>query len=229
VEPGELLVQLKDDTRDEIVLQAECELDLARLQRDADHVDDLAKSRSEQRRVESLEIELARRMQQLHALTVTAPTAGRVIRMLEPREMGRFVDAGVELATIASGPWQVRAQLSGEQMAACNPAPGDPVAFRPNGATGRTIRGHVERVVPLGSRQVDMAALTQHGGGDIVVGEGGQAAQPYFEVRVSLDESADSLLRHGLTGQVRFVADQQPVGLYAYRRVMRFINSISQS
>lgn len=229
VKRGAVLVQMENDTLEQAALEARCELEVARLQRDAYRVEEPGKARTEQRHVESLKVEDARRTEQVRALTVAAPAAGRLIQALEPRDVGRFVKTGQELATIASGPWQVRVQLSEEQMAACNPHVGDTVEFRPVGATGTTIAGRVERIRPLGSREVDLPELTQFGGGDIIVNQSHHAAQPYFEIRVALDKQAAGTLRHGLTGQVRFTSQHQPIGLYAYRRVMRFINGISES
>lgn len=229
VSAGDVLVKLENDDAYTALLQANTQLETAQLLREAFRYDKPDQVRAQQSQVESLLAERDRRRQQIDALVVTAPVSGRVIDTLEPQQVGEYIEVGQPLATIASGHWQVRVELTDEQLTACAPRVGDRVVFRPSGAPNKSITGRVERVRPAGTRKLDISPLTQFGGGDIVVSETGHAAQPYFEVTITLEPDGSVPLYDGTTGQVRFSAKHEPVGLYAYRSVVRFIDRISQS
>jgi len=226
VAPGALLVELDDDAAREALAEAQSRLDAARIRRDAYRVDRPALAQQEQQRVSACEQEVARRTDQLAALRVCAPVAGRVVACRPRTDAGRYVEVGSEIATIVAGRWQVRALLTEEQMSAASPQAGDAAEFRPAGG-GRAWPGVVTRVRPAAlaammpgsvspaavpSLPPDLAALTHLGGGDIVVDpDSGQTRQPYFELTITLDECATAGMPAGL------VAEAAPVRAAALR------------
>ena len=88
--------------------------------------------------------------------------------------------------------------ITAEQYAAAGPVVGDQVTFRAAGVADRTMAGTIEMVSPVGSRRIDMPALTTVAGGDVVVEPGtGRTTQPYFELRVVLDVPPDAQIASG--------------------------------
>lgn len=225
---GDLLVALENAAVRETLLEVEAEIEAARIRRDAYRLDQPAIAQQETQRLESLRFERDRRARRVEALSIRAPTAGAVVATIRETDIGRFINIGEPLATIVSGQWRIRVQLTEDQMSACQPRIGDEIVFRSKAAPGRSIPSVIERIRPAGARAVDAEALTHAGGGDIVVSKEGATREPYFEIIVAPQQHAARFLRHGLTGRVQFTAGREPIGLFAYRRVLRFIDALSQ-
>lgn len=164
---------------------------------------------------------------ELHRLTVRAPSAGVVVNALRERDLGRFIDRGDPIATIAAGPWQVRAVLGEDQLASARPKIGDPVEFRCAANPDRVIVGHVAQVMPAGSRVVAHSTLTHLGGGDIAVNPlTGEATRPYFEITVSLPDVDVPAFRHGMTGRIQLRGAPEPLLHGVLRSVMQFLDRL---
>jgi putative peptide zinc metalloprotease protein len=211
----------------ERIAAAEAEVAAAEIRRRAYQTSDLAKAHEEAEQERVGRARLARARERLAELTLDSPQAGRVVSTLDPAECGRFLQPGEAVATVVAGQWQVRAVLTADQVTAAQPALGQRIVFRPAGCSGATLRGSITRIKPLGSRQVELAALTHLAGGDVVVHpETGEAQQPYFEIVVAIDDALPLDVCYGMTGVIALPATPEPLALSTYRRVVRFINSL---
>ncbi|UCG15474.1 MAG: HlyD family efflux transporter periplasmic adaptor subunit [Phycisphaerales bacterium] len=229
VTPGKLLSELGNDSISDLLAEATARLEAAEIRRDAYRLDRPAQANEEAQRVSAYQHEVERRQKQLTSLRVRSPVAGRVIACLGPTDVGRFIEAGGELARVVSGNWQAHALLNEEDIAAAEPEVGDTVELRTAAAPGESLYGIIERIDPTGDRQIPLPALTHEGGGDIVVAPvSGAALQPYFLLTIELTGGKHQGMRHGMTGTVRLEALHEPVGLYIYRRVARFLDALRQ-
>ena len=226
--PGDAVAELESSRLGDALLDVESRLAAAEIRRDAYRADELARAQREQRKLPAIQHERAQRISDLDALTVRAPVAGRVVESLRATDIGRYVELGDPVATLVAGGWTVRVVLTEEQMLASAPQVDEQVTFRPRNAPQTVIGGAVQRIRPLGSKTIESTALTQAGGGDIVVGPSQQAVEPYFEVTVLLDSEASEGLQRGATGVVRFGAQPEPIGLLAYRSVVRFLDNLAK-
>lgn len=228
VAAGQVLMELENPELNEALLEVQARLTAAEIRRDAYRAGDPARAQREQRTLEAITQELRRRLQDLQALRLCAPVAGQLVEGPREADAGRFYELGQAVATLASGGWVVRVVLNEEQMLASAPRPGQPVCFRPASRPRSAIAGVIERVRPLATRTIDSLALTRAGGGDIPVGPSRETLEPYFEVTVRLDADAQESLQRGVTGVVRLDAHPEPVGLLAYRSVIRFLDNLAR-
>lgn len=227
---GQTLAQL--DAPDLAGTQAEAETRLraSHLRHDALVATDPAAAQSEAEKQTYLAAALADAERRADELRIAAPVAGEVVSCLPVQDAGRFLTAGQPVALVASGPPVVRALVTAEEYAAIHPQIGQRLAFRATSAPEKEIRGWLTRITPLGTRVVGLPTLTQLGGGDVVVDpHTGAARQPYFELLVTLEGHAADGLRHGMTGMVRLPAAAEPLGMRAYRKVLRFLDWLDRS
>ncbi|MBN2447346.1 MAG: hypothetical protein JXO22_11495 [Phycisphaerae bacterium] len=230
VAAGQPLVHLTNDTISGSTATAETRLKTARIRRAAYLVDQPALAREEEKRIEACQAELELRTAELEALTMLAPEDGRIVHCVRDSDIGCFVEKGEAVAMLVSGEWQVRALLSDEDFASCQPAVGDTVDFCASGVTSRTLQGTITRIEPVTSDTIKLPALTHAAGGDIVVDPiRGHAQQPFTEVTITLADDAGESLRHGMTGRVFVTGRPEPLGLRAARHLLRFVNKLIQS
>lgn len=227
---GQVLAQLEAPDLAGIRAEAETRLRASQTRHDALVATDPAAAQAEAEKQTYLAAALADAVRRADELRISAPAAGEVVNCLPAQDAGRFLTAGQPVALVASGPPVVRALVTAEELAAIHPQIGQRLAFRATGRPATEIRGWLTRITPLGTRVVGLPALTQLGGGDVVVDpHTGAARQPYFELLVTLDAAAARELRHGMTGVVRLPAAAEPLGMRAYRKVLRFLNWLDRS
>jgi len=223
------LVRLANEEIRQALVQAEANLQMSRLMRDALRVDDPVGARQEARQVRTLEGVVAHHRDRLASLVVDAPRDGRIIAGLRPAEIGRFIRPGDPLATLASGPWIARAFLSANEVADAQPRIGTHVRFRPAASPRSSLKGTIVRIHPAGVRTIDEQALTHEGGGTIATTPGsGLTREPYFIILVQLSEDASVLLREGMTGRIQLRTGADPIGLHLYRSFIRFVRSLQE-
>ncbi len=229
VDEGELLARLVNDLYVEDIAGAEANLRAAEIRRDAYRVAEPDRAMQEEDRAGVYRAALARHRARSADLRVRAPMSGVVVSSLRDTDLGSYVPEGAPVATIASGKWQVRVILSGEQLAAVEPKPGDAVQFRSAADAGSTTAGVIARVTPAGTRYVGLPTFTHLGGGDVAVDpETGEAAEPYFEITIDLQPEGDARFRQGMTGRVRLKGRTEPIATTIYRRLSRFIDRLMQ-
>lgn len=171
-------------------------------------------------------------------LTICAPQSGEVVTLDVEDHVGQFVPKGTVIGRIESGPWTVRALATADDLLSGTPRKGQVIEIRLEGRPNESYAGHITYVASAGSRNIDSKALTNQGGGEIVVQPGAmEAAQPFFEIVMQLDsparddtaESSDgSKLTSGMTAMVKYTAegDSPSLGTALYRRVLRFMQSL---
>ncbi len=227
--PGDLLVCLTNSGLEERIAQARAELDACRIRQEAYEANDPAAAQQDEDRRLVHEETLAHYLRQQRELRVASPEAGYIVDGIQAKDIGRHVEPGEALVCLVSGRWEVRTVISDEQYATALPKTGDGVSFRSAGTANITIPGTIANVSPVGTRHVDLSALTADAGGNVVVEPAtGQATRPYFELNIVLDRASEVPLRQGLTGVVQIPANPEPLLARAYRGVARFVNRIRQ-
>ncbi len=230
VQAGQTLVCLDDIAADEQLLAAQAELDAAQLRLAAYESSDPAAAQQELARVAFAKSELAHAAELKQRLLVRAPEPGRVVSVLKPTDLGRHLALGDPIATVTSGDWLARIILSEHEFAAATPHVGDRVRFRVSAHADEALDGVIQSIKPVGTRHVDLEALTHAAGGNVVVDPmTGETTQPYFEIVLRLDADAADAVRHGMTGTVCLPAKSEPLGTHIYRGVARFTNSLLRS
>ncbi|RMF77710.1 MAG: hypothetical protein D6744_10995, partial [Planctomycetota bacterium] len=228
VAEGQLLAELENPQLAEALLEVEARLTAAEIRRDAYRVEDPARAALESRKIPAIEHERERRLNDVESLAVRTPTAGLLVHAPSESDIGQFVDVGEPVAMLASGGWVVRVVLNEDQMLASSPQIGQHATFRPRNNPQQIIEGVIQRIRPLATRTIESLALTQAGGGDIVVDPSHQTVEPYFEVTVLLKPKPDVELQRGATGVVRLDAHPEPIGLLAYRSIVRFLDNLAK-
>ena len=223
------LVRLANEELEQALVQAEANLEVSRLKRDALAVDDPARANQEARQVRAFEDVVAHHRELLASLSVAATQDGRIISGLKSAEIGRFVEPGEPLATLACGPWIARALLSADEVADAQPKVGTPVRFRPAAFPKTSLHGTIVRIHPAGVRAIEEEALTHAGGGAIATDpESGFAREPYFSILVELSDDASVPLREGMTGRIQLRSGADPIALHFYRSFIRFVRSLQE-
>ncbi|MCA9243363.1 MAG: HlyD family efflux transporter periplasmic adaptor subunit [Phycisphaerales bacterium] len=223
---------LTDDNTTERVWECESQLRIAQVRAEAAIAGRPSETREWDRRLQAREAEYARATQRAAGLTLKAPFDGYVASTAAIEQVGRRLEIGAPVARLVSGAPRVRTLLSDEQMATINPVRGMQGVFRAASDPARAMTATVERIRPLGSREIPHAALTLQGGGEIPVSpDTREATQPYFELELSLtDPSSTDMtfakLPIGATGRLNFTGESEPLGRAVWRGLLRFADRI---
>jgi putative peptide zinc metalloprotease protein len=240
VTAGQALAELENDVLLGEVDESRSRVDAARIRRDAYLAASPSRASQEAQRLSAHECDLRQRSREAEQLRVRAPRDGVLVEMIRETDLGRFLDAGALLATIGGDGWTARAILTEDELVAALPRVGDAAEFRSAALGTRSLRGRIEAIRPLGSRQVEWTALTLRGGGSIATETGNDAAaQPFFEITVSIPAEAtagdaasgddlSTALRAGLAGQVRLAAARESLARHVFRRMLRFANLLER-
>ncbi len=189
---------------------------------------DAVKAARTESRVDSLELEVASARRTLAGLDVTSPVGGTVARLIVPPEAGRFIQPGEPTAIVVSGASVVRTWLTEEQIDRIAPKVGTPVEFRLASSPLKSFTGQVIAIRPVTDNLEDEPALTQFGGGTIVVDNSGKPVAPLFTVEISPTAELDQT-HHGTRASIRFDRKFEPIALWAFRRCLRFVQKTLQS
>ncbi len=220
---------VRNPSLDEALLEARGEHHAALLRARAWSETDRARALAEQHLADALQAEVDHRLALRDRQRLAPDTDGQVIDCLSDGDLGRFIARGQPLATIVSGAWQARALLSEDDLAAANPRIGQSVELRAADDPAKPLSAIVTAILPTGSRQVTLPALTQHGGGSIPVhttANESLADRPYFEIVLTLDSAPDTALRHHATVSISFPGPREPIGNVIQRRFLRLIQKI---
>jgi putative peptide zinc metalloprotease protein len=175
-------------------------------------------------RVRSQQLQFENARDTLSGLTVSSSGSGTVARIMIDSEPGRFVKTGEPVLVVVQGPSVVRTWLTEEQLDRISPQPGMNVEIRLASQPWRSCRGRVLNVRPVTDDLQDELALTQFGGGAMVVREEtGQPVDPLFAVEIAPSVSLD-LMQFGTRASVKFDRTFEPVALWAFRRCLRFVH-----
>jgi multidrug resistance efflux pump len=163
----------------------------------------------------------------LDELNVRSQEGGTVVECLERNQLGRFLQRGDAIATIAGDELILRLLLNERQFAAAQVRVGDRIRFRPRSRPTETIEAEVCCVEPAGTRAISTLSSEHVGRDGVQVDAQGNAAQPYFEIQARLRDVDHRMLARGSTGMARFESQTgEPLGLHIYRAITRFVNSL---
>ena len=227
VSVGTPIAYLSNTNLDQEAMEAEANLTSSRLRLAAFEAGEPWRAQRERSSIEPLQRAHSRYKALMTSLNVRASVNGTVVESLPKNDIGRFLDRGDPIATIAGGGIILRCLLDEGQFTAAQVRVGDRILFRPRSCPNRTFNAEVYRVEPAGSRHVDDFSSKQLGEHGIVVDKDGQASQPYFLIRARLCDANRRALDRGVTGLVRFESRaREPLGLHLYRSVARFISAL---
>lgn len=227
VSAGAALAQLGNLDVSQAAAEADANLRAGRLRLAAFEAEEPWKAQRERSTVRSLEETQTRCAALLQGLTLSAPGDGTVIRCLPRTELGRHVKRGDEIAALACGGWMVRCVLDERQLTSARVRVGDRIRFRPRGRPDQTLEAEVCRVEPAGSHAIGELSSAQLGSNGVMVDAHGDAPQPYFELRARITNGDVEALRRGVTGNVKIQSQvAEPLGIHAYRALVRFVNSL---
>lgn len=173
--------------------------------------------------VESLELKLSDTLRTVNSLNLTTPVPGVVARLMLGHDRGRFVKIGEPAAVIVQGPAVIRTWLTEEQLDRIAPRVGTRVDFRISNRPMESRSGNVIAIRPVADDLQDELALTQLGGGSIIVREEtGQPVDPLFAVEIQPVSDLE-VMQYGARASVRFTREFESVGHWALRRCLRFV------
>lgn len=230
VEQGAPLVFLEHSRDEAALLQAKGRLEQARLQTEAVRYQDWITARLEEERADHLAREVAWYEREKERRQVHAPIAGRLVYFFDALDSGRYIQAGEPVATISAGVPVIRVLLNEQQMAEADPQKGQEVLFRSVASPTQTFPGRVLTIQPAGSRLVEEVRLTHLGGGNIPVNPTtGMALEPFFELVVELTDMGAVGLPHGSSGRAQMKAAVEPLGRFALRKLLRFLQRLKRN
>ncbi len=100
---------------------------------------------------------------------------------------------------------------------------------RITGQADATLPVTREQILPANQEMLPSAALGFRAGGDVAVAQndrsGRRAAEPFFEVRAAVANPAGATLRHGLSGQIRFDLEPEPLLQQWTRKISQLFQS----
>ncbi len=230
VQAGDLLVELTNDDAMESLAYTRSKLESSRIRIDAFHSVDPVRCLQEQAQATALQDSVTEAERKLNDLSIVADLSGEIVECLSDNDRGTYLSTGHAVATLVSGDWQVRTWLRAAEWSRIRPHPGQSVEFRPTAAADNVFSGRVLSVTPMGTTHLEADALTQIGGGDLLVEPSTRTAtEPLFEVRIALAAAESPALRFGSTGTIRFRGETEPLGRSVIRRVHRFLNRLGQN
>ena len=157
-------------------------------------------------------------------LTLRPRIAGTLLRMFEPRDVGRYVTPGETVGLVGAGRWAVRAFLTEEEVARTSPSEGHSIEFRSTADPSCSLKGFVVRVTPANLQSAPVQQLTASGGGPISVDPAtGRSADTRFEVVAVLDDAGAQNIRHGMTGRLWIPCERELAVRLLYRNLLRFL------
>ena len=162
------------------------------------------------------------------SLTFRAPFAGQVIAPNLDRVGGRFLQLGEALFMVASlDRLRVTAVVPGSDLAAIDSADERKVRIKFSSDASTVYIGTIERVHFSATHQPPAPALTNAGGGPVLMDpkspDGRRTLLPWYRIDIELDESA-TLPPVGVTGSARFIVGRDPIGKQAWARFRRILH-----
>jgi len=220
VRPGDALVQLEDpflDTRIE-VLEAELRALEARYM--AESAADRVRADVTREEMAAVRADLAHAREDVAALVVRSPAAGR-FEVPRARDLpGRFVRQGQQVGFVLDLADPVARVVVGQEDIGLVRERVERVSVRLAERVPVVLPGHIRRAVPGGSEELPSAALGSGGGGGFAVdprdGRGVKTLEKVFQLDVSLPADA-GIARAGGRVYVRFEHGREPLAAQWYR------------
>lgn len=213
-------------------LREELQLSVARLQNaelrwQVLHDVDMLAAQQEQAAIAELKKEVAELQRRVDRLTMTCPEAGKVVRLIDAGQQGRFLEPGTLLAVVVDGRPLMRTWLNEDQMGSIQQAVGTEVGIRIPGRSTTTYSGKIVSIEPAAEKVFDKTALTYIAGGEILVNPAtGRPMEPIFQIDIAPSEDALSLTEHGARINVKLPRRYESIAAWAYRKCMRFVHKV---
>jgi len=216
VKRGEALLQLRDR-------ELEFELDSARAQQAEsaalelralqEQTADLMPIRS---RREAIEKHLRRLEAQQAGLTVRAQHDGQWIAPEVDRISGAWFARGTALGqVINAGSFYFSAIVSEKDASRLFTHEIRRAEVRLRGQAGITLPVMEQKIIPAEREVLPSPALGWHGGGEVAVEltdpSGVRAAEPFFELRATVQSNGGAAILHGRSGKIRFKLAPEPL------------------
>ncbi|MCR9200226.1 MAG: HlyD family efflux transporter periplasmic adaptor subunit [Planctomycetaceae bacterium] len=212
--------------REELQL-SEARLQNAQLRWQVLHEVDLMAAQQEQAAIAELKKEVAELQRRVDRLTMTCPEAGKVVRLIDAGQQGRFLEPGTLLAVVVDGRPLMRTWLNEDQMGSIRQAVGTEVGIRIPGRSTTTYSGKIVSIEPAAEKVFDKTALTYIAGGEILVNPAtGRPMEPIFQIDIAPSEDALSLTEHGARINVKLPRRYESIAAWAYRKCMRFVHKV---
>ncbi len=162
----------------------------------------------------------------LQALEIEAPADGRVLDVLV-RETGRAVEEGEPVLVYASGSPEAVFHVRMFEFESLRLSVGESIECRAAAHPERAVIGRVTHIGRVATRDVASRVSALAPGGLVPVNAAtGEAADPYFEIRLRLDPQDAALAGAGL--RARFPAHYRTTAQVLERRVKRFLNTVRE-
>ena len=225
VNSGALLAQLRNP---EVTAQAQlsrAELQEALLQWEVSRSTDITKSTELEARITELKHRLLESQRQASALSITAPAAGRVARVVTSSQKGRYINIGDQTAVVVDGRTLLRTWLNEDELGSIQREPGTEILFRIPGRSEATFVGRLVHIEPAAESTALHDAMTFSGGGTILLDpKTGLPLEPLFQVDVSpSNETVLQLADHGMRLSLQIPRRNESFAAWGLRRVMRFV------
>lgn len=225
--PGKPAIILDDPEADLAAQEAAAQVNLARLELANPNATpgESAVAGTRLRHAISVQEQAGRRARELE---VSIGTNEDILSHARPLERGTLIARGEPMFRVGSGGWAVKALADPDAVAATKADVGDRVQCRTLADPSQPIWGRIISIAAVADRQVPEESLTNIGGGAITVDPAtGQAAQPFVEIVIQLDEPPTGGLVRGATAIVRLEADPEPLAFALARNVRKFAADLS--
>ncbi len=224
---GEPLVRLDNPETIERVAEARAELEILELEIHQGAVLDRRVAQQIEKRRSYFRGVLDNAVGRMNGLDVSSEAGGTLLRLDCSRIPGTFLEEGTEIGLIGRGPWVGRFLIDEETFTHLRIELGDSVTCRAASAPARAFEGRVLSIAPAATREIVQAALTNLGGGAIVVDpESRRSDRAYFEIVLSFTEEDRDHLRHGLTLVAQFDAEARTLARHVYVRILSFLDAL---
>jgi len=222
---GQPLVQLRDRDLDSAIATTRAQLEEAAAQ----ELRALQQQTADLKPLRSRQEAIARHLQKLEAdraaLTVRARHDGVWVSPELQNFRGAWVARGTPLGLIVNPQgWQFSAVVSQREASRLFASEILGAKVRLHGQAGVELPVVVHKIIPAEHQTLPSAALGWRGGGEVAVAlddpSGTRAAEPFFELRATLGDTAGATILHGRSGKVRFDLVPEPL-LHQWVRKLR--------
>lgn len=221
------VAQLKNDRLREELQMAQAALKDAELRWRVINEVDLAQGKQQEAAV----IELQKQVQELDRrvtmLTVRCPEPGKVVRLINDTERGRFLEPGTLLAVVVDGQPRLRTWLNEDQLGSIQKTAGTEVTFRIPGRSMSTYSGKILSVEPAAESRFDKMALTYIAGGEILVDPTtGKPMEPVFQIDIEPSDEVLALTEHGSRINIQLPRRYETIAAWTLRKCVRFVHKV---
>ena len=178
--------------------------------------------------IQALDEQINRVEEQLSSLEVHAPLAGTWLAPDIDRARGAYLRRGEGVGLVASLDRVLIRATAGQQEAAMLIDEADKdvkiiVKNRPD----TTLSGTIVEILPAGQEQLPSAALGYAAGGSVATSpgdpQGTKAAERFFEIRISPNETSDVRLLSGQRVVVQFEKRRKPLMVQWWRSLLQLL------